>query len=222
MIRLTHQVNQALHLIREGNFDEIGKRLSRRFRHEWISYGLQRDLSIPITPPKARIPIAIREMRQSDIPHLFPKDRSKLAREERLELAAREAHLLKDIPTCFVAIDLRHDIPCFIQWLMGPEQNDEIQRFFKGRFPSLQRDEAILENAYTPSSYRGNGIMPAAMAMIADRAVEMGCRYVNTFVDCKNTASLKGCSKAGFIPYITRHDTSMLFNLLKRRRFVKT
>lgn len=219
VIRFPHQIDQALYLIRERRFREIGKRVVSRLYEEWLSYGLRRDLSIAFEAPKARIPISIRAFREADIPYLFPSDTSGLLREEQLEIAARRAHLSENISTCYVAIDLRNNIPCYAQWLMGPEQNEKIQRFFNGRFPRLSSDEALLENAYTPLEYRGKGIMPTAMALIAERAIEMGCRYVFTFVARDNVPSLKGCTKAGFSPYLIRHDSRLLFHLLKRRRF---
>ncbi len=219
MIRLPHQIDQALYLLREGRFSEVGQRVASRLHEEWLSYGLRRDLAVPHHTPKAGIPISIREFRMTDIPHLFPEGTSRLPRAEQRVMAARLAHVVEDIPTCYVAVDIRNDIPCFVQWLMGAEQNDKIQRFFKGRFPRLRNDEALLENAYTPPAYRGKGIMPAAMAMIAERAHEMRCRYVITFVARENVPSLKGCTKAGFLPYLIRHDTRILFHLFKRRRF---
>lgn len=219
VLRLPRQLDQALYLIREGRFGEVGHRLASRVYEDWLSYGLRRDLMVPFHGPRARIPISIREFRASDAQLLFPDDTATLPREERLEIAARRAHLEENIPTCYVAVDLRKDVPCYAQWLMGPEQNEKIQRFFGGRFPRLKGDEALLENAYTPLAYRGKGIMPAAMAMISERAVELGCRYVLTFVSSENVPSLKGCAKAGFVPFATRHDMRFLFGAFRRRHF---
>jgi RimJ/RimL family protein N-acetyltransferase len=83
-----------------------------------------------------------------------------------------------------------------VQWLLGVRDNDFIARL--GGFPALEADQALLENAYTPPAFRGLGIMPAAMAAIAEHASELGARYVLTFVDQHNIASLKGCQRAGF------------------------
>nr|WP_246603325.1 GNAT family N-acetyltransferase [Falsiroseomonas tokyonensis] len=103
---------------------------------------------------------------------------------------------------------------------MGPSQNAKIQSFFPAQwFPVLQENEALLENAYTPVAYRGNGIMSAAMALIAERAVDLGCRYVITFVERDNVPSLRGCRKSGFSPYLVRTENRFLLNLVKRRRF---
>jgi len=218
---LSYRIKRTYRLFRECRYREIGYRLKSQLIEEWVSYGLRRDLSIPHPIPKARIPIAIRELHESDLPHLFPVDTSSLPYEEQLEIASRRAHLLHNIPTCYVAIDLRNQIPCFAQWLMGPEHNEAIADFFDGRFPRLRSDEALLENAYTPLAYRGKGIMPAAMAMIAERASEMGRRYVLTFVSRDNTPSIKGCTMAGFRPFVVRNDTRVLFHLFKRRYFSK-
>ncbi len=193
--------------------------LSRQLRREWISYGLRRDLFAAHEPPTAKIPLEVRELEDGDITALFGRSTSGLTRKERLEVANRMAHLAANIPTCYVAIDQRENAPCFMQWLMRSDHNEEIQRFFRGRFPILEPNEALLENAYTPPLYRGQGIMSAAMSMVAEKGKALGCRYVITFVLQDNAASLKGCSKAGFFPYIVRRDSHLLFHLIRRRSF---
>jgi RimJ/RimL family protein N-acetyltransferase len=107
------------------------------------------------------------------------------------------------IPQCYVAIDQNGD-PCYAQWLMSSVDNDRIQEYFRGTFPVLASDEALLEGAFTPESYRGRGIMPQAMALIAERAKNLRARYVITFVAEENIPSLKGCKRAGFVPYMIR------------------
>ncbi|WP_336489760.1 GNAT family N-acetyltransferase [Methylobacterium nigriterrae] len=114
-----------------------------------------------------------------------------------------------------MAIDQRDGSPCYFQGLMGAEENARITSFFGvGRFPALREDEVLLENAYTPARYRGNGIMPAAMAQVAERGVGLGARFAITFVTSKNIASLNGCKKAGFSPFMIRSKQKMLFNLI--------
>ncbi len=71
-------------------------------------------------------------------------------------------------------------------------------------YPRLAPYEALLEGAYTPEAYRGQGIIASAMALIAERAGDFGARWVVTFVDETNVASLKGCARAGFVPYLRR------------------
>jgi RimJ/RimL family protein N-acetyltransferase len=53
--------------------------------------------------------------------------------------------------------------------------------------------------------------MGAAMAQVAERAAELGARWVITFVDEQNEASVKGCLRAGFVPYLRRRESFRLF-----------
>jgi hypothetical protein len=193
--------------------------LKRQFYQSWVSYGLRRDLDAPCAVPEAKIPIAIRELRDSDVSLLLEQSRRAQYRHERLEIAQRLRLIAEDIPTCYVAVHGISGEPCFFQWLLGPEQNERIHRFFSGRFPALKQDEALLENAYTLAAFRGLGIMSQAMSLISEKAHGLGCRYVLTFVDQENSASLKGCARAGFAPYMIRRDSHALCRLIRRRRF---
>ena len=96
-----------------------------------------------------------------------------------------------------MAIDQNGD-PCYAQWPISAVDNERIQKYFRGTFPVLAPDEALLEGAFTPESHRGKGIMPRAMALIAEGARNLGARYVITFVAEENIPSLKGCKRAGF------------------------
>lgn len=194
--------------------------LARQVYREWNAYGLRRDLSVACDIPSARVPLSVRALRDEDISAIFDDNDTGCSRRARLERMRRIAFFAERIPTPYIAVDLLHNRACFLQWLMTAESNNDIQRFFRGRFPILGRDEALLEYAYTPSVYRGNGIMPAAMAMIAALAADSGVRHVVTFVLRENTAALKGCAKAGFTPYVIRRDRHYCGRLIRRRCFI--
>lgn len=53
--------------------------------------------------------------------------------------------------------------------------------------------------------------MAGAMAQIAVKVLDFGARYVLTFVHADNIPALKGCQRAGFAPYILRHERWRLF-----------
>ncbi len=220
MLTLPNSLEVAMELLGERRFAEFGIRCAGLIYEKRTTYGLRRDLREPFEAPKAKIPITIRKLSVEDVSALCPDNQTAINRKERVELATRRAHYRADIAQCYVAIDQRNGTPCYFQWLMGPEQNAKIQAFFPRRwFPLLNDDEALLENAYTPAGYRGNGIMPAAMAQIAERAADLGCRYVHTFVEKTNLPSLKGCKRSGFAPYLTRDEFRLALGTLKRRRF---
>jgi len=118
--------------------------------------------------------------------------------------------LREDIPTCYVGV-MQDDTPCYMQWLMSSEHNDFIQKRFNHAVPLLAPDEALLENAFTPEAFRGMGIMAYAMAHIAKKAENFKARWVITFVEKDNVPSLKGCKRAGFVPYLLRDVQWYLF-----------
>lgn len=182
-----------------------------------MRYGLCRDLQIPAQPPSAKIPIRVRPLVASDLARLLSVDPTRNDAHDRLEIAWRQAFVEKGARNCFVAVDLRNEMPCYMQWLLSPADNDFIAGL--GGFPALREGEALLENAYTPAGYRGLGIMSAAMARIAERAADFGARFVLTFVDQHNVASLKGCVRAGFHPHLLHHRTQLGFGLIKQDRF---
>jgi len=218
MAQLPNAVQLAVELAAQGRFADLGRKASGLIYQRRLAYGLRRDLEVPLKLWKAKIPISVREFRDSDRDVLLPRSSSIPDRKERIELATRQAHADAGIPTCFVAIDDRNGAPCYFQWLMGSEHNDKIQSFFgPDWFPILKPDEALLENAYTPPEYRGNGIMSEAMALIAAKALDIGCRYVVTFVEVDNIASLKGCERAGFAPYTLRSELRLLHRFRMRQ-----
>src|SRR6476660_478665 len=177
--------------------------------------GLRRDLSVPLMAPPAKIPLIVRPLRPDDdlsfiaeVPELAPQ-----AARQRID---QRLLLTADIPTCWIAID-PDGTACYMQWLIAPRDNALVRARWGGLFPELQPDEALLEGAYTADSHRGQGIMSHAMARISERARDLGAQHVITFVGLENVASLKGCERAGFAPYVKRGDSWSLFH--RRVRF---
>lgn len=210
MKRLRNLVGAVFVGIRGGHLHVVAHELRRRAWSTWTHYGLSRDLDVPFVAPDAKIPLEIRPLRETDVPKLlgmnerYVSDRGPYVRMHRLNFIG------EGIGTCYVAVTDAAE-PCYMQWLMRASENDAITRYFKGIFPVLDRDEALLEYAFTREDYQGKGIMPAAMARIAERAQSHGGRRVITFVDHDNVAALKGCQRAGFSPYVIRVDRWRLF-----------
>jgi GNAT superfamily N-acetyltransferase len=173
------------------------------------SLGLRRDLSLPFSKPAAKIPITVRPLASSDdLSALNPEPG--LPADEALSRLVQRRLLRAGLPVCYVAIapDGR---PCYMQWAIPSAESHRVRAFFGNLYPVLGPDEALLEGAYTPPAYRGKGIMSAAMAQVAESAADRGARWVITFVDERNSASVKGCVRAGFAPYLKRHEKFRLF-----------
>lgn len=195
---------------------KAARRLALGLRSGFERFGLVRDLSIAIERPEARIPISVRAARKADLDKLL-SGTGVTDTKEAQELSARRSFAEKVGGGACVAIDERNGTPCYVQWLLGPQQNQVIGEL--GGFPLLAEGEALLEDAYTPPSHRGLGIMSAAMALIAERGADLDARHVLTFVGVDNIASLKGCKRAGFHPYLRHRQTNWLFGIHRSDRF---
>ncbi len=217
MSRLNHLIHQIRFLLRNLQFGEVWEKLLRRAYSESVSYGLRRDITIPFEGPAPKIPIQVRPLQPADVPRLLDVNAPRISEETVKELIDRKSFVEKGVGTCYVAVDPKGN-PCYMQWLIGANENESLAKIFNGGFPRLAPDEALLEDAFTPETYRGLGIMPAAMAQIAVKAKDIGARHVSTFVFHNNIPSLKGCKRAGFYPYLVRRDRWLLF----RRRLTFT
>jgi hypothetical protein len=72
--------------------------------------------------------------------------------------------------------------------------------------PDAEKNEMLLEWAYTFKKYRGLAVMASAMSQISERGAARGARWLYTFVATDNIASLRGCRSAGFRPYQIRTE----------------
>lgn len=219
MGKFINALSVASELAIHGRFQEFARRSFGLIYRERRTFGLRRDLAVPIQHRKAKIPITVRKLIKDDVPVIFPDVSTKLSRKEKVELETRRAMFDAGVTQCYVAID-ENGTPCYFQWRLDWRQNPFLQsRFPRNWFPILRDDETLLENAYTPVAYRGKGIMSEAMAIIAETGREANARYAITFVDTENVPSLKACASAGFRPDLVRHERSYLAGAVSRRHF---
>lgn len=205
-------------VVRRTLHDRISWRLKKgAYCYSW-RFGLRRSLHEQFEPPRAKIPLHVRPFAPGDEEALFGHRRTGTDPADEVEIRYRLEHLAADIPTPYVAVDETTGTPCYMQWLMGADQNEKIQAKSWG-FPVLARNEALFENAYTPPAYRGQRIMSEAMYLIADRARDFGADYAFTFVAGDNMASLKGCKRAGFDIYMVHERRDYGFGLFTRNTF---
>jgi GNAT superfamily N-acetyltransferase len=181
-----------------------------RLHSDSTSVGLRRDLSLPFNKPTAKIPITVRPLAATDDLSALEPEPS-MPMEEAMSRLIQRRLLRAGLRVCYVAIAPDGKL-CYMQWAIPSAENHRARAIFGNLYPVLGPDEALLEGAYTPPAYRGKGIMSAGMAQVAETAAERGARWVITFVDERNSASLKGCVRAGFVPYLKRHEKFRLFH----------
>jgi hypothetical protein len=210
---LWSRVRDVVRLILSGNLKKALWAIEYRLHSASTSLGLRRDLTVPFTGPSAKIPFVVRPLAPSDDLSALDPGQPGISSEEMFWRLAQQRLLHSGLQTCYVAIG-PDGKPCFMQWVVLSSDNGRLRSTFGNLYPTLATDEALLEGAFTPDTSRGLGVMSAAMAQIAERAAEGGARWVITFVDQNNAASVKGCLRAGFTPYVKRFER---FRLFRRR-----
>ncbi len=195
----------------------VADRIRQRLWSTREAIGFRRDLEAPFAAPAASLPLAIVELAADDLPGMLDPALAGASEVDILECASRRALWQRHFGRCFVA-RAPDGQACFLQWLFDHRDNAALAAHFGDAFPTLGRDEALVEGAYTPAAFRGLRIMPAAMARIAEHAAATGARYVHTFVGIDNLPSLKGCVRAGFPPHQWRIQRLRLFG--RRTRFL--
>lgn len=200
----------VLSLIKNNEWKLIFNEAFRRFASTELSYCLRRDLNLPFNKTKAKIPIKIREIEEKDLEQLLDSKIIYEDSEEFKENARRKLMLNSGIKQCYIATD-ENDKALYMQWLISHEENDKIKKVYKGGFAELNKNEMLLEGAYTIKSARGKHIMSEAMATISSIGKSQGARYLLTYVKDDNISSLKGCQKSGYRPYKLRKDRWFLF-----------
>jgi GNAT superfamily N-acetyltransferase len=197
-------------LVLAGDISKAWWALTYRIYSDSTSLGLRRDLATYFTGPTARIPLTVRPLSSADdLSGLEPLPG--LNADERFWRLAQLRLLRSGLQVCYVAI-APDGKPCYMQWLIPPSENTRLRAIFGNLYPTLGPDEALLEGAYTFDAYRGKGIMGAAMAQVSEKAAAFGARWVITFVDEQNEASVKGCVRAGFAPFLRRRERFRFFH----------
>ena len=69
----------------------------------------------------------------------------------------------------------------------------------------------MTQRAPTSAARSATWVIAAAMTQVAERAADIGARWVITFVDEQNQGSVKGCIRSGFTPYLRRREKFRLF-----------
>jgi RimJ/RimL family protein N-acetyltransferase len=207
---MSGQFSSAVQLIRAGHWRDVVNAGRTFISSESQSFGLRRYVTNPFPIPAAKVPIHVRPISPAEAFWLLTESEETLSADALKERNIRVRMAEANLATCYVALT-DGDEPTYIQWLMGASENAKIHEIFGERFPTLAADEMLLEGAFTFEAWRGKGIMACAMAQITDEAPKYGARSVITFVGDGNIASLKGCKRCGFEPYIRRTDTLRFF-----------
>ena len=193
-----------INILLDGGFKYIAKALGTRIYSNKIAYGFSLDRPERFEILECDKELEIRFCQKSDKIYF-----NRFLENRRL--------LDLNVNKCYVAL-IKNDQPCFIQWLVMPSNNSSFFDLYGDIFPILNEDEAILEGAYIPKTYRGYHIMQTGISKILNLQENSNISKIFSFVDVNNIASIKGVSRCGFKPYILR---VIKWRFFKRNVFYK-
>jgi hypothetical protein len=186
----------------------------RRLYSNGITYVVRKDRSIPVKEPGVKISVAFREGSEEEIAKILDLEGPGMSKKDKWNVIRRSFLACSGIRTCYIGIT-EDDIPCHIDWFIGPSEDGKIHEFFDGGFPPLADDEMLLEGGYTPETYRRKGIMANAYWQIPKIGSPVVTRWVLSYMRKGNVESLKAARRAGFEPYLLREEKWRFF----RRKF---
>jgi len=152
-----------------------------------------------------RYSLSARPVERKDHSPFFDLSVQGVTGRERIDAARRLFTLQAKIETCYVVEDGDGNAR-FLQWLIPSSENQKLHKVYGNWYPELGPDEAMIEHAYVLPKYRGNGLLPCAVAQVLNLARESGVRHVVTFIPTWNKNSLNSFMRLGFVPYIHRSD----------------
>jgi GNAT superfamily N-acetyltransferase len=194
-----------------GQFVLLLREILRRLYSDDSFLYLRCDLTKTFKPITEKISIRVRTIRNADVPRLLDLNKKGITTNEFKEQATRLSLLNTNIKTCYVAVTA-DDNPCHMLWLIRPNENDKMQKYYKGGFPALNPDEVIVEGLFTPDPYRNKGIMTNMLSKIAEMSAESGARWEIALVRYTNIPSLKAFERAGFKSFKIRKDRWRFFS----------
>lgn len=202
-MRLQRAVGKAgrlFSLARDGGWRVAAKEARKNLWSDKQAYGLRYDLAV--LPDTSQLPpdITIRRLQPTDVADILAPDwgdsPKQLARQRRLVDAG--------IGTCWVAVNA-DDKPMFMQWMIGPEDNEAMRRTLGSEFPSLPADEVLMEGAFAPKRHRGSAAALVGALLIIGQAPPQA-RSVLTFIATDNRALIEATTLVGFQPVMLRHS----------------
>lgn len=212
-------VRKLLWLARAGKLGVVAASVRRWLYSDASGTGLQRGLETPIDARRPRHALTVRPIRSQE--QAVFTDTSGVHGDAALVRVNARHLFATELETCYVAL-VEDGAPCYIQFLVLPDQNGKFTEAFGELVPPLEPDEALLEFAFTLERYRALGVMPYVVAELAEEAKRCGALRLLTWVPEGNPHVLRYFERIGFDPFAIRTERYRFFRRsvrVRRTRF---
>ncbi len=212
-----NRIRKLLWLLQSAQLGAVATLVRRWLYSDASGIGLQRGLGTPIEARRPRHPLTIRPIHSHE-KAAFTAASGVRGNGAVVRVNARYL-FATGIETCYVAL-IEGEVPCYIQYLVLPDQNDRFAEAFGEPIPPLDPGEALLEFAFTLEQYRALGVFPYAVAELAKEAKLRGAERLVTWVPEWNPHVQRYLERVGFVPFAIRRERYRLFR--RTVRFEKT
>jgi hypothetical protein len=203
---------RAAWLAREGHYGALLRRLRIRLWRDYLAFGLEYDLRVPVRAGVPRLPVEVRPIKPEDVPIFVALPPAEGPRADAI-LRANARHLLQSgLQTCYVGVT--DEGPVYMQFLVTPDQNDRLATVFGELFPPLMEDEGLLEFAYTLKEHRTRPVMPSVLVRLLEIAAGNGLTRVVTYVPARHVNFVRFFLRLGFVPFAARIEK---YRFLRRK-----
>ncbi|MBV9279937.1 MAG: hypothetical protein JOZ41_07640 [Chloroflexi bacterium] len=204
------KARSAAALLAGGHWAEMAGLLRRRAYSDSYFLVLRCDLAVPCEIPPTAVPVTVRPLRPADTAILLDPKRPGVDAKGVSDRLHQRRLLEVGLATCYVA-QTADGHPCYMTWLVPPEENATIRAYFDDAVLPLGAGEMLMEGVFTLEAYRRRRVMEAAGVQIRALAAEAGARWIVAYVDRENVASLRGFRRNGYVPALVRRERWRLF-----------
>ena len=111
-----------------------------------------------------------------------------LKQADRRDLLARIRFYEDGFHNCYgMKVD---DKIAYIQWIVYPDENHIIQKFYRSRFNQINENQVLIENAFTFPEFRSKGYLPYVTRILLKKAHERGYTSAVGYIKFNNIVSL--------------------------------
>ena len=151
MVTIKSEITFVPELLRKRQYSLIIDELWHRVFSSSRFIGFQRDPHLPLEIPDVDLNLNMRPIQKSDYLELLDFTHQTSPYDIKYRLVEK-AWLISGIKTCYVT-ETEEKIPCHLQWMIGPEENNRISRFTGGGLPHMS-DTDIIDVPDLPASMR--------------------------------------------------------------------
>jgi hypothetical protein len=222
LMRFLRKVRCAILLLKFSGFKDFFGQLQRQIYSHHVQVGTEKALTEETARPvESKIKYTFRLGSKEDMKEAFRKIATE-SKESVQQLLNREWLYRSGFGKWYVARSSDTGELCFIQAVIGPEDNHLLDDGFKGWFPRLKQDEILLEGAYAFEKFRGGGLCHAVASEIIGIYRKQGFKKMITYVRADNAASFKAGEKTGFKKFEEIPVTKILFlTIYHKKRLVR-